>query len=116
GSIPLIVNDIRPCALCVRSATPNSIDLLVPPATFTIAGGGFADKGFGPSVVNFMREGVLLGQARANTPIARSTLTVPFPPDPTSLKGPLPGPSPGGPVVVQAHNQTGPTTYLPAGT
>jgi hypothetical protein len=115
GSTTLTVNDMRPCALCVRSLTPNSIDLLAPPATFTIAGGGFADKGFGPPMVNFTRDGVLLGQARANAPIARSTLTVPFPTDATSLKGPLPGLSSRGPVFVQVYNQTGTTSYLLVG-
>src|SRR5258705_367572 len=58
----LAVNDMQPCALCVRSLTPNSIDLIAPPATFTIAGGGFVDKGFGLPLANFNRGGVLLGQ------------------------------------------------------
>ncbi len=115
GSITLTVNDMRPCALCVRSLTPNSIDLVAPPATFTFAGGGFADKGFGLPMANFNRGGVLLGQARANSLIGRSTLTVPFPTDATSLKGPLPGLSAGGPVLVQVYNQTGPTSYLLVG-
>jgi hypothetical protein len=112
GSITLTVNDMRPCALCVRSLTPNSIDLIAPPATFTFAGGGFADKGFGLPIANFIRGGVLLGQVRANSLTGRSTLAVPFPSDATSLKGPLPGLSAGGPVLVQVYNQTGPTSYL----
>jgi hypothetical protein len=108
----LTVNDMRPCTLCVRSLTPNSIDLIAPPATFTFAGGGFADKGFGLPIANFIRGGVLLGQVRANSLTGRSTLTVPFPSDATSIKGPLPGLSAGGPVLVQVYNQTGPTSYL----
>ena len=104
GSITLTVNDMRPCALCVRSLTPNSIDLIAPPATFTFAGGGFADKGFGLPIANFNRGGVLLGQVRANSLTGRSTLTVPFPSDATYLKG--------GPVLVQVYNQTGTTSYL----
>jgi allophanate hydrolase subunit 1 len=115
GSTTLTVNDMRPCALCVRSVTPNSIDMFASPATFIIAGGGFADKGFGLPVVNFTRAGVLLAQARANSLVARSTLTVPFPTDSTSLKGPLPGLSPRGPVLVQVYNQTGPSSYLIVG-
>jgi hypothetical protein len=115
GSITLTVNDMRPCSLCVRGLTPNSIDLIAPPAAFTFAGGGFADKGFGLPLVNFNRGGVLLGQARANSLTGRSTLTVPFPTDATCLKGPLPGLSAGGPVLVQIYNQTGPTSYMPVG-
>ena len=115
GSITLTVNDMRPCALCVRSLAPNSIDLIAPPATFAIAGGGFADKGFGLPIVNFNRGGTLLGQARASSLTGRSTLTVPFPTDATSIKGPLPGLSAGGPVLVQIYNQTGPTSYLYVG-
>jgi len=115
GSITLSVSDMRPCALCVRRLTPSSIDLIAPPATFTIAGGGFVDKGFGPPVVNFTRLGVVLGQARASPLIGRSTLTVPFPTDATSLKGPFPGLTAGGPVLVQVYNQTGPTSYLLVG-
>src|SRR5258706_13342247 len=88
------------------------MDFSAPPATFTIAGGEFADKGFGLPVANFNRGGVLLGQARANSLIGRSTLTVPFPTDATSLQGPLPGLSAGGPVLVQVYNQTGPTSFL----
>jgi hypothetical protein len=115
GSITLTVNDMRPCILCVRTVTPSLIDLIAPPAAFTIAGGGFVDKGFGPPVVNFTRTGVMLGQARANSLIGRTTLTVPFPTEVTSLKGPLPGLSVGGPVLVQVYNQTGPIDYLLVG-
>jgi hypothetical protein len=115
GSITLTVNDMRPCMLCVRSLAPNSIDLVAPPAKFTIVGGGFVDKGVGLPLVNFNRGGVLLGQARANSLIDRSTLTVPFPTDATHLKGPLPGLSAGGPVLLQVYNQTGPSSYVLVG-
>jgi hypothetical protein len=115
SSITLTVNDMRPCALCVRSLTPSSIDLIASPATFIVAGDGFVDRGFGPPVVNFTRAGVLLGQARANSLIGRTTLIVPLPTDATSLKGPLPGLSVGDPVFVQVYNQTGPTSYLLVG-
>jgi hypothetical protein len=87
SSMTLTVNDMRPCALCVRSLTPSSIDLIASPATFIVAGDGFVDRGFGPPVVNFTRAGVLLGQARANSLIGRTTLIVPLPTDATSLKG-----------------------------
>src|SRR5262245_46429181 len=111
-SITLTASDTQPCAPCVTGLTPSSIDLLAPPATFTIDGGGFVDKGFGPPVVKFTRVGVLLGQARANSLIGSTTLIVPIPTDATSLTGPLPGLSAGGAVLVQVYNQTGPTSYL----
>jgi hypothetical protein len=115
GSATLSVDDIQPCERCVSSLTPSSIDLLAPPATFTIAGGGFVDKGFGLPVVHFTRLGVLLGQARANSLIDKATLIVPIPTDATSLKGPLPGLSAGGAILVHVYNQTGPTSYLLVG-
>jgi hypothetical protein len=115
GSIMLTVNDPQPCDRCVRSFTPSSIDLLAPPATFTIEGVGFVDKGFGLPVVKFTRAGVLLGQARANSLIGSTTLIVPIPTDATSLTGPLPGLSAGGAVFVQVYNQTGPSSYLLVG-
>src|SRR5438552_181677 len=110
GSVPLTVEDKRPCALCVTGITPNSIDLASPPATFSIAGQGFESNGFGLPVVNFTRAGVLLGQARATALTDSTSLTVPFPTNATSLVGPLPGLS-AGPVSVQVYNQTGPNTY-----
>jgi allophanate hydrolase subunit 1 len=115
GGAPLTVNDTRQCAFCVKELTPRSIDLIAPPAIFTVLGGGFVDKGFGPPVVNFTRAGVLVGQARANSLTGRTTLTVPFPTEVTSLKGPLPGLSVGGPVLVQVYNQMGPTSYVLVG-
>src|SRR6185503_11493650 len=113
--IALAAGDTQPCELCVRSLTPSSIDLSAPPATFTIAGDGFVDNGFGLPVANFTRGGVLLGQARALTLAASTTLTVPFPTDSTSLKGPLTGLSTAGAVLVQVYNQTGPNSYLLVG-
>src|SRR5947208_3868811 len=65
GGVPLTVTDSRPCALCVTGLTPGSIDLASAPASFSIAGQGFASGGFGLPVVNFTRGGMLLPQARA---------------------------------------------------
>ena len=62
----------------VTGITPSAIDLATPPATFTIAGGGFTNSGFGLPVVNFMLNGAALGQARA-TAATGTTLTVPSP-------------------------------------
>src|SRR5262249_42638954 len=99
----------------VNSITPNSFDLANPlPATFTITGQRFADTGFGRPVVNFMRNGVLLGQARATALGGSSSVTVPFPTNATSLNGPLPGLSVGD-VLVQVYNQTGTTSYVLVG-
>src|SRR4030095_7393257 len=88
----------------VDSITPNLIDLASPPASFTIAGSGFANLGFGLSVANFTRNGTLLAQARATSGNS-TTLTVPFPTT-QGLFGTLPGLSVG-PVTVQVYNQTG---------
>jgi hypothetical protein len=112
GSTALTANDMQPCTLCVRSLTPSSIDLIAPPATFTIAGGGFVDKGFGAPVVNFTRAGVLLAQARTSSLIGRTTLIVPLPTEFSAGGTEL---SAGGPVLVQVYNQTGPTSYLLVG-
>src|SRR5262249_26368430 len=111
GSTTFTVADSRPPAQ-VNSITPNSIDLVAPPATFTIAGQRFADAGFGRPVANFTRNGVLLGQARATALGDSTTLTVPFPTNATSLSGPWPGLSAGDPVLVQVYNQTGPSSHL----
>src|SRR5262249_33359790 len=111
GSTTLIVADSRPPAQ-VNSITPNSFDLANPlPATFTITGQRFADTGFGRPVVNFMRNGVLLGQARATALAANPSLPVPSPTNPPTLTAPLPGLSFGA-VLVQAYNQTGPSSYV----
>ena len=110
GSIPLTVTDTRPCTLCVTGITPSSIDLATPPAAFSVAGQGFANAGFGLPVANFTRGGVVLAQARATALTGGLTLTVPFPPDATSLGGPHSGLSAGA-VDVQVYNQTGPSAY-----
>jgi subtilisin family serine protease len=103
GSTPLTVNDTRP-APGVSSITPNPIDLASPPASFTITGSGFANLGFGLSVANFTRNGILLAQVRATSGNS-TTLTVPFPTT-QGLFGTLPGLSAGA-VTVEVYNQTG---------
>jgi subtilisin family serine protease len=108
GNTSLTVNDTRP-APGVSSITPNPIDLASPPASFVITGGGFANLGFGLSVANFTRNGLVLAQARATSGNG-TTLTVPFPTDATSIGGPRPGLS-AGPVTVQVYNQTGSNTW-----
>jgi hypothetical protein len=108
GSTSLTVNDTRPPP-GVSSITPNLIDLASPPASFTITGGGFANLGFGLSVANFTRNGIVLAQARATS--GNSTiLTVPFPTNATSIGGPRPGLS-AGPVTVLVYNQTGSNSW-----
>ena len=108
GSTTLTVNDTRPTP-GVNSITPNPIDLASPPASFTITGSGFANLGFGLSVANFTRNGIVLAQARATS--GNSTiLTVPFPTNATSIGGPRPGLSAGA-VTVQVYNQTGSNSW-----
>src|SRR5439155_274370 len=99
GSATLTVTDTRP-APGVSGITPNPIDLATPPASFTITGNGFANLGFGLPVVNFVRNGVLIAQARATGLSGSTTLTVPYPPPPTSLTRNMPGLSAG---TVQAQ-------------
>ena len=72
----------------VSSITPNPIDLASPPATFTIAGNGFTNLGFGLPVINFVRNGLAIAQARA-TSATSTSLTIPFPTDATSIGGPV---------------------------
>ncbi len=98
----------------VSSITPNPIDLASPPATFTIAGNGFANLGFGLPVVNFARNGLAIAQARA-TSTTGTTLTVPFPTNATSIGGPRPGLS-AGPVTVEVYNQSGSSSFSLIGT
>jgi hypothetical protein len=110
GTAALTVLDTRP-APGVTGITPSTIDLASPPATFTITGGGFDNLGFGLPVVNFMRNGTLLAQARATGVTGGGTMmTVPFPTSATSLTPNLPGLSPGS-VEVQVWVQTGPGNY-----
>ena len=92
----------------VNSITPNPVDLASPPESFTVTGGGFANPGFGLSVANFARNGLVIAQARATSGNG-TTLTVPFPTNATSIDGPRPGLSAGS-VTVQVYNQTGSTT------
>src|SRR5207302_514591 len=89
------------------------VDLAAAPGSFTLSGGGFADAGFGLPVVNFTRDGVLLGQVRATALTGGgTTLAVPFPTNQNSLSGVLPGLSPG-PATVSVYNQTRADTFTP---
>ncbi len=110
GSAALTVTDTRPPP-GVSGITPSSIDLVAPPATFTVTGSGFANLGFGLPVVNFMRNGTYLAQARA-TGMTATSLTVPYPTAATALPGNAnwPGLS-AGPVTVQVYLQTGASGY-----
>jgi len=94
----------------VNSITPSSTNLATPPASFTLGGTGFANTGHGLPIVNFTRNGTVLGQARATAISGSTLLTVPFPTNSTSLIGPLPGLS-ASTVSVEVYNQTGPGTY-----
>jgi hypothetical protein len=58
-------------------------------------------------VVNFERNGVLLGQVRATVLNGGTSITVPWPTNQNSLSGALPGLSPGS-VTVSVYNQTSP--------
>jgi hypothetical protein len=79
------------------------VDLASPPSSFTITGNGFANLGFGLPVVNFMRNGVKLGQVRATSITGGTTLVVPFPTT-QGVFGTLPGLS-AGTVTVIVYNQ-----------
>ena len=113
GTAPLTVNDTRP-PTGVNSIASNPIYLAAPPATFTVVGSGFSNVGFGLPVVNFVRNGLAIAQARAIATTGAS-LTVPFPTDATSVGGPRPGLSAGS-ITVQVYNQTGPNAFSLAGT
>src|SRR5262249_35240706 len=108
GSATLTVTDTRPVP-GVGGITPNPIDLATPPTSFTISGYGFANLGVGLPVVNFVRNGGVIAQARA-TGRSSSTLTVPFPTQATSLTPNLPGLS-AGTVEAQVWQQTGSATF-----
>src|SRR5262245_1805924 len=101
----LTVHDTRG----VAAITPSSIDLADSPGSFSITGAGFADLGFGRPVVNFMRSGAVLAQARA-TAMTATAITVPFPTAATAIAQNLPGLS-AGPGTVQVYLQAGPSTY-----
>jgi hypothetical protein len=113
GTTPLTVNDTRPVP-GVSSITPNPIDLATPPANFTVTGGGFANSGFGLPVVNFVRNGLAIAQARATSGNG-TTLTVAYPTNATSIGGPRPGLSAGS-VTVEVYNQTGSSSFTLVGT
>jgi Subtilase family len=106
GSMATATQTLGPFA-----ATPNTIDLAAPPATFSIAGYSFENRGFGLPVVNFMRSNVALAQARA-TAMTATSLTVPYPTAATALPGNsnLPGLS-AGPTIVQVWLQTGTSSF-----
>src|SRR5439155_472704 len=106
GSATLTVTDSRG----VSAITPNLINLALPPASFTITGGGFANLGFGLPVVNFMNGTTLLAQARATALAGNTTLTVPFPTTATTLTPNLPGLSTGT-VQAQVWQQTGTNSF-----
>lgn len=93
----------------MTAITPNAFSLATPPTSFTLTGGRFEDLGFGLPVVNFMRNGVALAQARASAKTA-STLTVPYPTSATAIASGLPGLSVG-PVTVDVWLQTGASAY-----
>src|SRR3989475_283253 len=105
GSATLTVTDTRPVP-GVSGISPNPIDLADPPATFTITGVGFANLGFGLPVVNFVRGGTLIAQARATALAGNTTLTVPFPTQATAITPNMPGLS-AGTVQAQVWQQTG---------
>jgi len=98
----------------VSGITPSTIDLATPPASFTITGNGFANLGFGLPVVNFVRNNVVIAQARATGLSGSTTLTVPFPTQGTSLTPNVPGLSVGS-VQAQVWQQTGANSFSLAG-
>jgi hypothetical protein len=108
GSTSLTVTDTRPPA-GVTGITPSTMSLAAPPASFTISGGHFDDLGFGLPIANFMRNGVLLAQARATAKTA-STLSVPYPTSANSLTPNVPGLSIGT-VTVQVWLQPSASIY-----
>jgi Subtilase family/HYDIN/CFA65/VesB-like, Ig-like domain len=106
GTVTLTVIDTRG----VSGITPSTIDLVDPPAAFTITGGGFANLGFGLPVVNFMRGGTLIAQARATALTGGTTLTVPYPTQATAITPNMPGLSAGS-VQAQVWQQTGTSSF-----
>src|SRR5262249_38287312 len=90
-SITFVVHSTRG----VNGITPNASGRARPPSSFTMCGAGFANSGFGLPVVNFVRNGTLIAQARATGLSGSTTLTVPFPTQATSLTPNMPGLSAG---------------------
>src|SRR5947207_2248001 len=78
GSITLTVNDTRPCPLCVTGVSPTPIDLASTPASFTIAGQGFAESGFGDRKSVVKGKGEHVGGGRGVGQQGSTTLTVPL--------------------------------------
>jgi len=113
-SFTLTVTDTRPAPPGVSGITPNPVDLLTPPASFTITGNGFANLGFGLPVVNFVRNGFVIAQARATGLSGSTTLTVPYPTQATALTPNVPGLSVGS-VQAQVWQQTGASSFSLAG-
>ncbi|MGH7346009.1 MAG: S8 family serine peptidase, partial [Candidatus Rokuibacteriota bacterium] len=105
GDVTVTVSGI---AAGVSAIVPSSVDLGSPPASFTITGNGFANLGFGLPVVNFVRGGVVIAQARATALTGSTTLTVPYPTQATSLTPNMPGLMVGT-VQVQVWHQTAST-------
>jgi hypothetical protein len=109
GSATITVTDTRP-APGVSGISPSTVDLANPPAAFTITGNGFANLGFGLPVINFMRGGTLIAQARATALSGSTTLTVPYPTQATAITPNMPGLS-AGPVQAQVWQQTGASSF-----
>jgi len=97
----------------VSSSTPNPLDLALRTATFTIAGNGFTNLGFGWPAVNFVRKGLAFAQARAPS-ITGTTCATPYPTDVTSIGVPRPGQSAGS-VTVEVYNQSASNGFTPLG-
>ncbi|HZO43532.1 MAG TPA: hypothetical protein VFE97_30225, partial [Methylomirabilota bacterium] len=114
GSANLTVTDTRP-APGMTAITPSAVDLADPPATFTITGNGFANLGFGLPMINFVRGGVVIAQARATALSGSTTLTVPYPTQATAITPNLPGLAVGS-VQTQVWQQTGTSTFTLIGT
>jgi subtilisin family serine protease len=106
GSAVLTVTDTR----SVGAIAPSSFDLASPPASFTITGTGFANRGFGLPVVNFMRGNAMLAQARAIGLAGSTTLTVPLPTPATALTPNLPWLSAGS-VQAEVWQQVGSNSF-----
>jgi len=106
GNVALTVSDTTG----VSAITPNTVNLISPPASFTITGAGFVNNGFGLPVVNFTRGSTILAQARATGLTGSTSLTVPFPTAATAIAPNLPGLS-AGTVQAQVFLQTSSTGY-----
>src|SRR5207249_1608404 len=108
GTTSLTVNDTSPVP-GLSPITPNPGDLATPPASFTIAGSGFTNSGFGLPVINFTRSVTVIAQARATSAIP-TRRTSDLPTNATSIGGPRPGLSAGA-VTAEVYNQTGTSSF-----